>query len=171
MKKIMSILISLLLLASFFGIGTAMALPSYCGEFHISRTLVNVGDIFTATASPEFLHGGLFIDGISYGDIVGELEESGFPLSLGIVQLIDIRYYDEDERLLFTGFNRDKYEGFLASDTPPKWIIHVFRAVRPGKIGFSHDVCGLEDTLTVTPRPLPMTHFMRILGFGKLMRE
>lgn len=158
MKKIISILISLLLLASAFGIGTTMAgVPG-----HVEPETVRVGEIITVTNYvPPYGNDPLIK--IYHPD----LEPWG--------------YWPDEEAL--KGYP-DAYAYVTKLSGPTEILegcvktwVWTYRANRPGKIVFLVWESGrswgsVENVVTITPgAQLPMHHFMKILGFGGLMRE
>ncbi len=128
-----------------------------------------------------------------------DLEDYKFPTPLGKIELLNIKVYDEDGTLIEV-LSPEDYFGLIevALNGPnglngpiPYWITYTFRALQPGTVepffvcfyeenGFiplvddepeSEDLCYKVIPVTITQRSLPMSQFMKILGFGGLMRE
>ncbi len=143
MKKIFSILISLLLLASAFGVGTAMAVepPEECDceedYYQVSKTSVQVGETFTGSIMVY---------------CVGGLNPDLFDQTL--VDMIDLQNVEIDGVNWYVATFKALRPGTLV-------IKHDVPCLG----------CGDSVTITITPRALPMQQIMMILGLGGLMRE
>ncbi|HOI76204.1 MAG TPA: hypothetical protein PLI06_01140 [Methanofastidiosum sp.] len=166
MKKIFAILISLLFIASVFGVAQTMAdVECDCEEnyYKFSKTTVHVGETFTASIW------GLCIFVPDKGILIVEDFEAWdnwdgtFPLSLGAVELIDLNYVDEEGNV-------------LSEDNPPEgpcdfWIQGTYKAISPGTLNMKRytgeDEYTVTATVTVIPKSYPMQQFMKILGIGK----
>ncbi|NPV50151.1 MAG: hypothetical protein HPY60_02995 [Candidatus Methanofastidiosum sp.] len=157
MKKIFVILISLIFVASVFGVAQTMALPTppsspdCCDSenFNISRTSVRVGETFTVSVT----YGCFFcLEGVGFESpcdvqttwstlITGPPQ---FPFPVGSpIEVIGVQ-----------DLGQNKY-------------IVTLKAVSPGTLVFKNtQCCNEETTVKIFPRALPMLKFMKILGLG-----
>ena len=164
MRKLYAILVTLLFVTSVFGVVQTMA-DCPCDEpyYALSQTSVQVGDIFTASIMKDCLTD-LVVGDVAYTVLVAELEDKGLPLQIGNVELINIKYFDVNGKLLYSGFDTT-----LAAQhwSEIVWIEHTFRAVNPGELIVTNTSCGDTVTVTLIPKEYPMFSFMKLLGFGK----
>ncbi|KYC51994.1 MAG: hypothetical protein AMQ22_01056 [Candidatus Methanofastidiosum methylothiophilum] len=140
MKKIFAVLVTLLFVASVFGVAQTMAAPDCsgcnCNEVYytVSQTSVQVGDTFTASVKLGCL------GGLDFDTSPGKFSE--------MIQ------YDPSKNLVI--------------NTETGWATATFKALRPGTLAISNDCCPNDSiTITMTPKSHPMFSFMKILGFGK----
>jgi len=181
MKKIFAILISLLFVASVFGVATTMAQDApYCETeyYKVSRDSVKVGETFTISLStanwpyPLVKLGGLSIDEITLKII----ENGGLPYRIGSVELVGIDYYGADG-LIYSGLVLPcemAVPGYPCWSALPdadwsdvEWVTWTFRAVTPGTLSLSNQICHYTETITVTPKSLPIDWIMKKFGLGK----
>lgn len=91
MKKIISIILTLLFVASVLSFGTAMADPTctpYCEEkYYDIPTTVRVGQVVSGWIEEDCI-GGLKIGKYTMADIHDKIEKEGFPVSLGPIELV-----------------------------------------------------------------------------------
>lgn len=164
MKKLISILISLLLMASAFGVGTAIAGPNCpCDgtHFQISRSSVKVGETFTASIMADCL---IDDDGriLIVGDINYWKDPVGFPIPLGPVELIALESIEDKEGCLqIIGTYKAVSQG----------IFTFWRCKDDSQNGDFPKGCTPSATVRITSGSLPMHSIMKILGIGNLMRE
>ena len=165
MKKIFAVLVTLLFVASVFGVAQTMAGVSYyCDDYYrISRTSAHVGDTLTISLLLEATSDVNIGDKTINNIVTGIVANGGLPYQIGPLELINVEYFDENWNLI--------QSGFIPNPTDPriKWITWTFRGAQPGTISFTSDEedCGDTVTITVTPKATPMSSFMKILGFGK----
>lgn len=144
MKKIFAVLVTLLFVASVFGVAQTMAQINCPGcpceseaYYTISRTSVHVGETFTLSIKQECYP--------SQAALEFKTEPGKFN------ETID---YDPTTDL--------KIENGM--------VIATFRALRPGTLTIiNHCAQCANDSIvvTITPKSYPMHHFMKLLGFGK----
>ena len=170
MKKIFAVLVTLLFVASVFGVAQTMAGLNYsCDDYYrISRTSAHVGDTLTMSSDLEAT-GDIEIDAKSLADISDDIEaKGGLPYQIGPLELINVEYFDENWALIYGGFAPDSYWVAHPTDYAKiKWIRWTFRGAKPGAITLTNEECNEEVTITITPKASPMSAFMKILGFGK----
>ena len=142
MKKIFAILISLLFVASVFGVAQTMAqvncdCPCDQEYYKISKTSVHVGETFTLSARIGCLPG---------------LKYDAEPWKFS-----EMIQYDETKDLVL--------------NTETGWATATFKALRPGTLTITNQCAGECDgesiKITVTPKSLPMDWIMKKLGLGK----
>jgi hypothetical protein len=138
MKKLYTIIISLLFLVSVFGIASLAAvtecpgcpLPPSCTcgatNYQIDKTLVTVGETFTFSKNNLCTY-----------------NESAAPGSL------------------------EQTIQFVSGSTQSGWSTATFRAISPGVVTFTNVKCGEVVTVKILPKPTPMQQFMKILGLGQ----
>ena len=142
MKKIFAIVISLLFVASVFGVAQTMA-GSGCPTctcvdyFTVSQTTVQVGDTFTASIDIGCLSDPDLENNFIWTTTPGKFSET-------------------------IGFN-DETDVKIENCT----VTATFKALRPGTLIITHKGCGDSVTITITPKEYPFASFMKILGFGK----
>jgi hypothetical protein len=175
MRKIKAILISLLFVASIFGVAQTMAQEDYCGTdyYTISRDSVKVGETFTISLSTEYWeeYDQVKIAGLTIQEITLKIiENSGLPYRIGSVEMIGVDYYGEEGALIYSGLVLPTAaNGFPGWDElDPSWpavktVTWTFRAVSPGKLILTNDECEITETITVTPKSLPIFRILQIL--------
>lgn len=184
MKKIFAILISLLFVASVFGVASTMAqIPCPCNEeyYKISRDSVKVGETFTISLTKIALLDcpNVRIEGKSIEEVDNEIiANGGFPYRIGPVDMIGVDYYDAEGNLIYSGLVLgDCGLGFPCwSELYPdadwnkvEWITWTFRAVTPGTLDVTNDAvpCLDVEKVTVLPKSLPIDWIMKKFGLGK----
>lgn len=144
MKKIFAILVSLLFVASVFGVAQTMAQTNCPGckcdtesYYKISRTSVHVGETFTLSIKQECY------------PIAGALEFKTEPGK----------------------FNETiQYDPATDLKTENGWTVATFRAIRPGTLTIINHCAQCNNdsiVVTITPKSTPMDKFMKMLGLGK----
>jgi len=152
MKKLISVLISLLFVGSTFGVGTIMAPIDCCApeNFELNRTSVKVGETFTLRVT----YGCFFcLEGVGFENpcdvqIVWSTIINGppdFPYPSGSpIETVDVKNLGEGNYII------------------------TFRAVSPGTLVFKNTNCSKEETkVTITSRSLPMNWIMKKFGLGE----
>ena len=186
MKKIFSILISLLFIGSTFGVASALSSavnipcsscdgssPCLCegSPYGISMTTVKVGQTFTITHNKQETYWQwIKVDDSTRFDIwYNQVVPNGLPVRLGLVELIDFRAYYID------GSSYDYEEAFKKGSGGLDHTVYTFRAVRPGTVYFTFkcnprsgpcSCCDRVVPVKIAPS-LPMNWLMRKLGLGK----
>lgn len=146
MKKIISVLISLLFIASTFGIVSLLGEGPDCCDpdnFDISTTSLKVAETFT-------------IFHYSWGCTPTNLNEEE-----GLIEKIRVDVYKNGELI---GSYDPKIE--MPPTSPECWFEVTYKAVKPGTVVFSVPGCGTR-TVIITPKALPMDMFMKLFGFGQ----
>jgi len=179
MKKIFAILISLLFVASVFGVATTMAFTEiipYCDTeyYKLSSDSVKVGETFTISLTKVAM-GDVTIEGKSVDEItLGIVANGKLPYRIGNVELVDVDYYGESGNLIHDGLVLpDCGHGFPCwSQLSPSWdqvatITWTFRAVSPGKLTAENKHCKDTITVTVLSKDLPFKFFAKLFGFGQ----
>jgi len=144
MKKIFAILISLLFVASVFGVASTMAFVDYPDKVTATPESVKVGDLITVTTN---FYSCQDPDIIADGDkLKGDAELVSRP-------------------------EMTTAKGLEPVDETYTW---VYRATAPGTIKFDFTVeefgaigSRISNPVTITTNAYPMLKFMKILGFGK----
>ena len=183
MKKIFAILISLLFVASVFGVAQTMAqVPCPCDEeyYKINRDSVKVGETFTISLTKIALLDcpNVRIEGKSIDEVTGEIvANGGFPYRIGPVDMIGVEYYDAEGNLIYSGLVLpDCGYGFpcwsgLYPDADwgeVEWITWTFRAVTPGTLDVTNNIPCLDvEKVTVLSKSLPMDWILKKFGLGR----
>ena len=185
MKKIISILISLLFIGSTFGVASILSsrpdfycsscdgsAPCLCegSPYGISMTTVKVGQTFTITHNKqESYWQWIKVDDFTRQEIWGEVITNGLPVRLGLVELIDFRAYYTD------GSSYDYKEATKVIGVLDH-TVYTFRAVSPGTVYFTFkcnprsgpcSCCDRVVPVRITPKSYPMDWIMKKFGFGK----
>jgi len=185
MKKILAILVSLLFVASTFGVASILSGPvedecSSCdglnpclcegSSYGISMTTVRVGQTFTITHNKQETYWQwIKVDDSTRTDIwYNEVLPNGLPVRLGLVELIDFRAYYTD------GSSYGYKEAFKKENLDH--TVYTFRAVRPGTVYFtfkcnprSEDPCCCSNEavpVKILPN-LPMDWILKKFGLGR----
>ncbi len=181
MKKIFSILISLLFVASIFGVAQTMAASPtspYCVTeyYKLSSDSVKVGETFTISLSTaNWPYDEVKIAGLTIPEITGKIiENGGLPYKIGSVEMIGIDYYGEGGALIYSGLVLP-YCGYgfpCWGELDPSWpdvktVTWTFKAVSPGALVLTNGDCGLTETIRVLPKSLPMDWILKRFGLGK----
>ncbi|KYC46436.1 MAG: hypothetical protein AMQ22_02135 [Candidatus Methanofastidiosum methylothiophilum] len=186
MRKIITLLVSLLFVGSTFGVASALSsaeniecsscdgsAPCRCegSSYGISMTAVKVGQTFTITHNKqESYWQWIKVDDSTRTDIwYNEVVPNGLPVRLGLVELIDFRAYYSD------GSSYDYKEAPKKGIGVLDHTVYTFRAVQPGTVYFTFkcnpregpcSCCDRVVPVKIAPS-LPMLSFMKIFGFGK----
>jgi hypothetical protein len=185
MRKIITLLLSLLFVGSTFGVASALSsatnipcsscdgsAPCLCegSSYGISMTTVRVGQTFTITHNKQETYWQwIKVDDSTRSDIWNEVVSNGLPVSLGLVELIDFRAYYID------GSSYDYLEAFNKGSGGLDHTVYTFRAVHPGTVYFTfkcnprYGPCSCCDRIVpvrILPS-LPMNWFMKKFGLGK----
>ncbi|HOI76967.1 MAG TPA: hypothetical protein PLI06_05070 [Methanofastidiosum sp.] len=182
MKKIYAILTSLLFIVSVFGVAQTMAATTNpgCqygeGYYKISRNSVKVGETFTITLKKAAMND-VKIQGKDVTEItLGIVANKKLPYQIGLVELINVEYFNGDGTLLYSGLVLP--DALPSPDFPHwseitpdwntdvAWITWTFRAVSPGTLTLN-GACGETETVTVLSKALPFKFFAKLFGFGK----
>lgn len=108
--------------------------------------------------------------------------DSATPRSVNVGGVITVHtpsnygYDTKDESIKVFDINDNEVEGYVVYLSGPIYIegkgtYWNFRALKPGTIKFQVSCHDKTNSVTITPRSLPMHSIMKILGFGGLMRE
>ena len=186
MKKILSILISLLFIGSTFGVASILSsrpdfycsscdgsAPCLCegSSYGISMATVKVGQTFTITHNKqESYWQWIKVDDFTREYIwFNEIVPNGLPVRLGLVELIDFRAYYTD------GSSYDYKEAMKGTGVLDH-TVYTFRAVSPGTVYFTFkcnprsEECSCCDRVVpvrITPKPYPMDWILKKFGLGK----
>ena len=187
-KKIICILVSLLFIGSTFGVASILSAskkdnPCECGypypclcegsSYGISMTTVKVGQTFTITHNKQETYWQWKqVDDSSRFGIWSELVTNGFPVRLGLVELIDFRAYYDD------GSSCDYLEAYDRGIDGLNHTVYTFRAVRPGTVYFTFkcnpisasEPCSCCDRVVpvrITSKSYPMDWIIKKFGLGK----
>ena len=185
MRKIITLLLSLLFVGSTFGVASALSsavdlncsscddsAPCLCegSPYGISMATVKVGQTFTITHNKQETYWQWKqVDDFTRQEIWGEVIMNGLPVRLGLVELIDFRAYYTD------GSSYNYEEAFEKGAADLDHTVYTFRAVRPGTVYFTFkcnprsgpcSCCDRVVPVKIAPS-LPMLSFMKIFGFGK----
>lgn len=178
MKKIFSILISLLFIGSTFWIASVLAESNgidCCApeNFHISRTSVKPGETFTVS-----------FNSFCIPQITDEDQEE-------FVEKINFKIYDGNGNILANFDPRDPDEPSLPSGSDIWWE-WTYKAVKPGAVVFGmncgtdcytipncsgdncevcNQICNCYKTVTISSRALPMNWIMNKFGLGNKDKE
>jgi len=195
MKKILAILISLLFVASTFGILSVFGEathelypcdlcegdnPCQCdgSPYGISMTTVRVGQTFTITHNKQETYWQwIKIDDFTREEIwFNKIVSNGLPVSLGSVELIDFRAYftDGSSHDYNSAYNYIKKQGFKNTNLLDH-TVYTFRAVRPGTVYFTFkcnslvpNCCCSNEAVPVRILPnLPMDWILKKFGLGR----
>jgi len=189
MRKIITLLLSLLFVGSTFGVASALSSavdipcsscdgqnPCLCegSSYGISMTTVKVGQTFTIThKKQETYWQWIKVDDSTRTDIwYNEVVPNGLPVRLGLVELIDFRAYYSD------GSSYDYKEAHGKKTIDLDHTVYTFRAVRPGTVYFTFkcnprsgsgpcSCCDRVVPVRITPKLYPMDWIMKKFGFGK----
>ena len=144
MKKIFAIIISLLFVASVFGVALTMAQINCPGcpcesetYYNISRTSVHVGETFTLSIKQECYP--------SQAALEFKTEPGKFSETIDYDPTTDMKIENG-------------------------WVIATFRALRPGTLTIINHCAQCDNdsiVVTITPKSTPMDKFMKMLGLGK----
>ena len=186
MRKIITLLLSLLFVGSTFGVASALSsavdipcsscdgsAPCLCegSSYGISMATVKVGQTFTITHNKQESHcQWIKVDDFTREEIwFNKIVPNGLPVRLGLVELIDFRAYYTD------GSSYDYKEAFEKGAGDLDHTVYTFRAVHPGTVYFTFkcnprsgpcSCCDRVVPVKIAPS-LPMLSFMKIFGFGK----
>ena len=186
MKKIICILVSLLFIGSTFGVASILSssikedipcsscdgsAPCLCegSPYGISMATVKVGQTFTITHNKhESYWQWIKVDDSNRSVIWTELG-NGFPVRLGLVELIDFRAYYDD------GSSCDYLEAYDRGPLGLNHTVYTFRAVSPGTVYFTFkcnslvpNCCCSNEAVPVRILPnLPMDWILKKFGLGK----
>jgi len=176
MKKIFAILVSLLFVASFFGVASTMAASSYClnDYYKLSSDTVKVGETFTISLAIVAMPN-VKIEGKTVNEITDGIIANGkLPYRIGNVELVDVDYYGASGNLIHDGFVLPGCGlGFPCwSELSPSWdqvatITWTFRAVTPGTLTAENALCNDTIKVTVLPKSLPIDWILKKFGLGK----
>ncbi len=174
MKKIFAILISLLFVASVFGVAQTMAQGYDCNNYYqISRNSAKVGDIITISIL-LMATGDIEIEDKSIGNITTEIDsKGGLPYQIGPLELINVEYLRADWTPVHIGFLNQAQLAALPDISEVVWVRWTFRAFKPGTMSFTSDSeshCDDTETITVTPKSLPIDWIMKKFGLGKFKK-
>jgi len=151
MKKIFAILVSLLFVASVFGITQTIGSPNCCDStnFEVSKTTVRVGETFTLTVNDYCLFC---------------LEGAGFEDPCDVMIVWSTLYTGPPEYPFPLG---SPIETVGVQDLGQHRYIITLKAVSPGTLVFKNTKCFNEETkVKILPKALPMDWIMKKFGLG-----
>jgi len=188
MRKIISLLVSLLFVGSTFWVAsiTASAVdpdipcsscdgsaPCLCegSSYGISMGTVKVGQTFTITHNKrESYWQWIKVDDFTRTYIwYNEIVPNGLPVRLGLVELIDFRAY-------YTDGSSYNYKEAMKGKGDLDHTVYTFRAVRPGTVYFTFkcnpregpcSCCDRVVPVEITPKSYPIDWILRKFGLGK----